>query len=77
MQQEHDRLLDAQASLNQREDYILSRSQELNRLEKESEDAKRDIEKQCHAVNDEKSNLELIKASLRSREEVIFSFLSV
>ena len=69
-QQEHERLLDGQASLNEREEYIFSRNQELNRLEKELEASRADFEKERRALKDEKSNIELTLASLTKREEV-------
>ena len=56
--------------LNQREDFIFSRSQELNRLEKELETSKANTEKDVRALNEERSNLELNAASLSAREEV-------
>ncbi|MBA0653735.1 hypothetical protein Goklo_020876 [Gossypium klotzschianum] len=71
IQQEHERLLDGQASLNQREEYIFSRSQELNQLEKELEASRVDIEREHKALKDEKSKLELTLASLSKREEAI------
>ncbi|KAH1082511.1 hypothetical protein J1N35_022272 [Gossypium stocksii] len=71
IQQEHERLLDGQASLNWREEYIFSRSQELNQLEKELEASRVDIERERKALKDEKSKLELTLASLSKREEVI------
>lgn len=70
MQQGQERLLDGQALLNQREDYIFSRSQELNRLEKELEASRSNIENEFRALQEEKSNLELKVASLTAREEV-------
>ncbi|KHG05729.1 hypothetical protein F383_31669 [Gossypium arboreum] len=71
IQQEHERLLDGQASLNQREEYIFSRSQELNQLEKGLEASRVDIERERKALKDEKSKLELTLASLSKREEAI------
>ncbi|XP_022775072.1 protein CROWDED NUCLEI 4-like isoform X1 [Durio zibethinus] len=71
VQQEHERLLDGQASLNRREEYIFSRTQELNQLEKELEASRVDIEKERRALKDEKSNLELVLASLSKREEAV------
>ena len=70
MQQGQERLLDGQALLNQREDFIFSRSQELNRLEKELEASKSNIETELSALNEEKLILELKVASLSTREEV-------
>lgn len=70
MQQEHDRLLEAQALLNQREDYIFSRSEKLDQLEKELEDTKLNIKEERRAIYDEKSKLELGEVSLQKREEV-------
>ena len=75
IQQEHERLLDGQASLNRREEYIFSRTQELNGLEKELEASRADIERERRALKDEKSNIELALASLSKREEVcMFNF---
>ncbi|XVF61418.1 hypothetical protein PTKIN_Ptkin08bG0127900 [Pterospermum kingtungense] len=71
VQQEHERLLDGQASLNAREEYIFNRTQELNQLEKDLEASRADVEKERRALKDEKSNLELALASLSKREEVI------
>lgn len=73
MEQGEKRLLDGQALLNQREGYIFARSQELDRLEKELEASKANIEKQRGALNDEKSDLELKVASLVEREQVLSS----
>ncbi|XVF15374.1 hypothetical protein REPUB_Repub09cG0146800 [Reevesia pubescens] len=71
VQQEQERLLDGQDSLNRREEYIFSRTQELNGLEKELEASRADIEKELRALKDEKSNLELTLASLSKREEAV------
>ncbi|GAV57667.1 hypothetical protein CFOL_v3_01204 [Cephalotus follicularis] len=71
LQQEHERLLDGQALLNQREDHIFNRSQELIRLEKEMDVSRANIEKELRSLNDEKSNLELALASLSRREEAV------
>ncbi|KAI4327303.1 hypothetical protein L6164_019780 [Bauhinia variegata] len=71
LQQEQERLLEAQTLLNQREHHILSRSQEVNRLQKELEDAKVKIEKERRALHDEKSNLGLMEATLKRREEAL------
>ncbi|XVF17464.1 hypothetical protein REPUB_Repub10bG0124400 [Reevesia pubescens] len=79
VQEEHERLLDGQASLNQREEYIFSKTQELNRLEKELEASRVVIEKECRALKDEKSNLKLTLASISKREEAVIereAFLS-
>lgn len=70
LQQEHERLLDAQASLNQRDDHIFGRSQELAELEKRLESAKTTFEEERRAFEDKKSNLEIALASLAKREEV-------
>ena len=72
MQLEHERLLEAQALLNQREEFIFSRSQELNRVEKEIEDSKATIEKKLRDLNDDRLSMDLTKASLSKREEVNF-----
>ncbi|KDP32126.1 hypothetical protein JCGZ_12587 [Jatropha curcas] len=71
LQLEYERLLDAQGFLNQREDYVASKSQELNDLEKELEASKAIIEKDRRALNEEKSNLELAVASVSQREEAV------
>ncbi|XP_057951774.1 protein CROWDED NUCLEI 4 isoform X1 [Malania oleifera] len=71
LQQGQERLLDAQALLNQREDYIFDRSQELDRLEKELEALKASVEKEARDLNKEKSNLELKETSLLTREEAV------
>lgn len=70
LQQEHERLLDGQALLNQREEYILSKTQELSRSEKELEELRASIENERRAVHDEKSKMQLYEASLSKREEV-------
>lgn len=69
LEQGEKRLLDGQASLNQREGYIFTRSQELDQLEKELEASRANIEKQRGALNDEKSDLELRVASLVDKEQ--------
>ncbi|GFY86673.1 little nuclei4 [Actinidia rufa] len=71
LQKLQDRLLDGQTLLTKREDYIFSRSQELNRLEKELESSKANTEKDLRALNEERSNLELNVASLSAREEAV------
>ncbi|KAI9166268.1 hypothetical protein LWI28_029261 [Acer negundo] len=71
LQQEHESLLDAQTLLNQREDLIFSRSQELSRLEKEIEASRASVEEKFRALQEEKSNLELTVASLSEREEAV------
>lgn len=71
LQHEHERLLDGQALLNQREDYVASKSQELSCIEKELEASKASIENELRDLNDRKSNLEVTVASLSQREEVI------
>ncbi|KAG8641107.1 protein CROWDED NUCLEI 4 isoform X3 [Manihot esculenta] len=71
LQHEHERLLDGQALLNQREDYVASKSQELSCIEKELEASKASIEKELRDLNDRKSNLEVTVASLSQREEAV------
>ncbi|KAF7809963.1 protein CROWDED NUCLEI 4 [Senna tora] len=71
LQQEQERSLEAQASLNEREDLIFSRSLELNQLQKELEDTKMKIENEHRAILDEKTKLELIEATLTEREEAL------
>lgn len=70
LQQEQERSLAAQASLNEREDHIFSRSLELNQLQKELEDIKVKIESEHRALHNEKTKLELMEATLTRREEV-------
>lgn len=70
VQQSQERLLDGQALLNQREDYIFSRTQEISRLEKELQASKLNLEEGCKALKEEKYNLELKAASLDARDEV-------
>jgi len=72
LQQEHERLLDAQVSLNQREDHIFARSQELAELEKGLDTAKTTFEEERKAFEDKKSNLEIALALCAKREEVCF-----
>ena len=48
----------------------MSRSQELNRLQRELEDTKGKIEKEHEALHDEKTTLKLKEATLIQREEV-------
>lgn len=73
LQQGQDRLLDGQALLNQREEYIFGRAQELNQLEKELDGLQEKIENRSRALNEEKSNLDLNMAALIKREEVYLS----
>lgn len=75
LQQEHERLLDAQTSLNQREDLIFSKSQELSRLERELEASRASFEEKLAALKEEKYNIELSRLALSKREEVHTSFL--
>lgn len=70
LQQSQERLLDGQASLNQREDYILSRTQEISRLEKELQVSRVNLEEERKALKNEKYNLDLKAASLDARDEV-------
>lgn len=62
MQQTQERLLDAQALLNQREEYVLLKTQEFKRYEKELDERL--------ALGEEKISLELRDSSLSAREEV-------
>eukprot|EP00257_Ricinus_communis_P022105 XP_015581746.1 protein CROWDED NUCLEI 4 [Ricinus communis] len=71
LQQEHERVLDGQALLNQREDYIASKSQELDCLEKELEASKGSVQEELRALNDEKSKLGVTVASLSQREQAV------
>lgn len=70
MQQTQERLLDAQALLNQREEYVLLKTQELKRYEKELDDLKSSIAQERLALGEEKISLELRASSLSAREEV-------
>lgn len=70
LQEEHERLLDAQVSLNQREEHIFARFQEIAELEKGLESAKTTVEEERKAFEDKKSNLEIALALLAKREEV-------
>lgn len=63
-------MLDGQALLNKREEFIFSRSQELNRHEKDLEDEKSNFENDIKSLNEEKRNLEVKLKSLSAREEV-------
>ncbi|GLT44235.1 hypothetical protein SLA2020_181440 [Shorea laevis] len=71
LQQDHERLLDGQALLNQREEYIFSRSEELKRLEKELEVSRESIEKEWTVLKDEKSRLDSAFTSLLKKEEAV------
>lgn len=70
MQQTQERLLDAQALLNQREEYVLLKTQEFKRYEKELDDLKSSIAQERLALGEEKISLELRDSSLSAREEV-------
>lgn len=70
LQQEHERLLDAQTTHNEREDHILSKFQELSRKEKEIEASRVNVDEKFKALNEEKSNLDLTVVSLSKREQV-------
>ncbi|XP_047312059.1 protein CROWDED NUCLEI 4-like [Impatiens glandulifera] len=64
-------LLYSQNLLNQREDYIFSRTEELNRKEKILEDSKVKIDEELKSFIEEKHMLEINAASLKAREEDI------
>lgn len=70
LQHEQEQLLDGKALLNQREEQIFIKTQELYRLEKEIEKSKLNIEEELRALNEEKSDVEHMKAGLSTREEV-------
>ena len=70
MQQSQDRLLDGQSLLNQREEYVFNRSQELTRLEKQLEASKLDVENERKVLFEKKQDLDLLQTSLSAREEV-------
>ncbi|KAF9601499.1 hypothetical protein IFM89_020266 [Coptis chinensis] len=71
VQQEQERVLDSQALLNQREEYISGKHQDFSRLEKELEDSKAKIDKKLIALNEEEASLNLNLASLSTREEAV------
>ncbi|KAL0377945.1 UNVERIFIED_CONTAM: protein CROWDED NUCLEI 4 [Sesamum radiatum] len=60
-----------QALLNQREEYVFTKTQELKRFEKELEDLKLSIDKERTSLNEEKVALELKASSLSAREEAV------
>ncbi|KAK4767145.1 hypothetical protein SAY86_014895 [Trapa natans] len=64
------RLLEAQALLSEREEYIVTRSIALAQIEKELEAAKHEHEKQRIALNNERSDFDLRAVSLSEREQV-------
>lgn len=70
MQQSQERLLDGQALLNQRDEYIFNKTQELKRFEKELDELKQNIDKERAVLNEEKNVLVLKASSLSAREEV-------
>ncbi|GAB4847136.1 hypothetical protein Ancab_026147 [Ancistrocladus abbreviatus] len=69
--QAQDRLLDGQALLNEREADILTKSQELKRLQKELEALKENIDTERRTLMLEKSDLDLAMASLSQREKAV------
>lgn len=71
LKEEQERSLEAQASLNEREDHIFNRSLELKQLQKELEDLKMKIENQQRALHDEKTKLELMETTLTQKEEAL------
>ncbi|CAA0817222.1 Protein CROWDED NUCLEI 4 [Striga hermonthica] len=71
LQHTHEKLLDGQALLNQREEYIFSKTQELKKFEKELGDLRLQIDKERTALNEEKVALELKASSLTAREEAV------
>lgn len=74
MQQTQERLLDSQALLNQREEYVLDQTQELKKFEKGLDDLKLRIAQERAALSEEKIALELKASSLSAREEVNLLF---
>ncbi|XP_073139818.1 uncharacterized protein [Henckelia pumila] len=64
-----ERLLEGQGLLNQREEHVFTRTQELERFEKKLEDLKFRLEKDQRSLNEEKLSLELRASSLSAREE--------
>lgn len=81
MQQTQERLLDAQALLNQREEYVLDKTKELKKLERELDDLKLSIAQERMSLNEEKISLELKASTLSAREEVsltlFFTLMSI
>lgn len=73
LQQSQEGLLDGQALFNQREEYILHRSQELSKLEKQLEASKSAVKDERRGLNEEKQKLELMTKSLDAREEAVLS----
>lgn len=70
MQQTQERLLDAHALLNQREEYVLDKTKELKRLERELGELKLSISQERMSLNEEKISFELKVSTLSAREEV-------
>ncbi|XP_075501393.1 uncharacterized protein LOC142539671 [Primulina tabacum] len=64
-----ERLLEGQGLLNQREEYVFTRTKELERFEKKLEDLKLSLEKDQRSLNEEKLALELRASFLSAREE--------
>ncbi|KAK9109799.1 hypothetical protein Sjap_017859 [Stephania japonica] len=71
VQQEQEKLLDGQALLNQREEYVLGRSQELSRLGKELEASKLALDTEFEFLKEEKTKLEQNMATLIAREQAV------
>ncbi|GMH06482.1 hypothetical protein Nepgr_008322 [Nepenthes gracilis] len=71
LNQLEDKLLDGQALLSQRESDVLYKSQELNRLEKDLEALKGNIDTECGALMLERSNLKVDMVSLSEREKAV------
>ncbi|KZV29915.1 nuclear matrix constituent protein 1-like protein-like [Dorcoceras hygrometricum] len=66
-----ERLLEGQGLLNQREEYVFTRTQELERLEKKLEDMKLRLEKDQRYLNEEKLALQSKASSISAREEAV------
>ncbi|KAL8472840.1 hypothetical protein ACS0TY_029892 [Phlomoides rotata] len=71
VQQSQERLLDGQALLNQRDEYIFNKTLELKRFEKELDELKQNIDKERALLNEEKNVLVLKASSLSAREEAV------
>lgn len=77
MHEEEERLIEKQSLLNQREQYILERLENLSQFEKKLEEEKSIFEGERKALTDERSKLDLNIAALAIREEVcIYCFFS-
>ncbi|CAA6653492.1 unnamed protein product [Spirodela intermedia] len=71
MQEEQEKLLERQACLNQREEHVFGRLEELAQFEKQLEIAKRNLEVEQTLLKEEKSNFALDVRALATREESV------